>query len=170
MLGKTLTEWTGLSGAEIIYDSDVCPFTQDDLFDAVRSKENIAIVATTTEGDVFGAFYTVAVDKRDEWFHDPDMFLFSFGSHGRCETPMRFDVKKRCLDVTRLKFYQNDFDGWFVGFYCGWDGFDLGNEKSRTWAENLSKSFKRIEGTTLSGDERNIMSYHCARLIALWLF
>ena len=83
---NTLKQWTGKAAASVIYDSNVCPFTDECLFQMVKDKQNIALVATTTEGDVFGGFYTVAVTEQDEFFWDPDMFIFSFESHGRCKT------------------------------------------------------------------------------------
>ena len=51
---STLKEWTGKTRATVVYDSNVHKFTDECLFQMVRGRPNIAIVATTTDGDVFG--------------------------------------------------------------------------------------------------------------------
>ena len=91
---ESLKEWTGKTNATIIYDSTVDEFTDQGLFDKVKSKRNIALIGFTTDGDVFGGFYSVAVEMQEMQFFDPNMFVFSFESHGRCETPQMFIVKE----------------------------------------------------------------------------
>ena len=90
---QQLKEWTGKTRATLVYDSKVDPFTAGELFVKVKNKPNIAIVGVTMEGDVFGMFHAVAVMKQDIGFIDPDVFAFSFESHGRCKTPQRFVLK-----------------------------------------------------------------------------
>ena len=89
-----LKEWTGKASATKIYDSTVDEFTADGLFNMVKGKQNIALVGFTADGDVFGGFYSVAVTEQFKEFNDPNMFVFSFESHGRCATPQRFAVRK----------------------------------------------------------------------------
>ena len=96
---NALREWTGKSSATIIYDSTVDEFTADGLFNKVKGKKDIAVIGFTTDGDVFGGFYSVAVTRQDRNVYDPNIFVFSFESHGRCTTPQRFIVK----DVRRKK-------------------------------------------------------------------
>ena len=91
---NALKSWTGKSNANIIYDSTVDEFTDQGLFDKVKSKRNIALIGFTTDDDVFGGFYSVAVEMQEMQFFDPNMFVFSFESHGRCETPQMFIVKE----------------------------------------------------------------------------
>ena len=162
---STMKEWTGKARATIIYDSTVDEFAGGCLFQKVRGKENIAIVATTTDGDVFGGFYSVAVTEQWEEFFDPNIFLFSFESHGRCETPQRFDVKKKRMGDACVKFYKNDCDRWFVRFYGGDGWFSLGNERSRTFCYDLSRCFEGIEDPTLTG--KNRIRFTCCRLVAI---
>ena len=57
-------EWTGKTNATIIYDSAVDEFTSDGLFETVKGKRNIALIGFTTDGDVFGGFYSIAVTKQ----------------------------------------------------------------------------------------------------------
>ena len=165
---KTLKEWTGKTTASVVYDSKVDPFTDDGLFNAVMGKPNVAIVATTTDGDVFGGFYSVAVTKQQKEFFDPNMFIFSFESHGRCATPKKFCVKERLTEIAFVKFFKDDSHGWFVEFNVGRGWFHLGNEKSRTFCFSLSGGFEGMEDTTLTGT--NIGQFFtCCRLVAIQL-
>ena len=167
---NALKEWTGKASATIIYDSTVDEFTDQGLFDKVQGKENIALVAFTADGDVFGGFYTVAVTQQCEWqaFYDPNMFIFSFESHRRCNTPQRFVVKKEMRRKKFVKFFKNDYDGRFVNV-GGYDGqFLLGNERSNVCCYGLSMSFVGIEDTTLTG-KPNWGKFTCTRIIAVHL-
>ena len=65
---KALKEWTGKSSATIIFDSTVDEFTDDGLFNKIKGRPNIALVGFTTEGDVFGGFYSVAMTEQDKEF------------------------------------------------------------------------------------------------------
>ena len=56
---NALKEWTGKSSSTIIFDSTIDEFTDQGLFERVKGKPNVAMVGTTTDGDVFGGFYTV---------------------------------------------------------------------------------------------------------------
>ena len=163
-----LKEWTGKGSATIIFDSTVDEFTDQGLFDKVKGKANIAIVAFTSDGDMFGAFYTVAVTEQDEAVKDQNMFIFSFESRGRCETPQRFVVKTVVRNKKLVKFFKNDSDGWFVGFGGCYGFFDLGNEKSKTWCYNLSNGFEGIDDDTLTGKGNN-ENFTCTRVVAIRL-
>ena len=61
---SALKEWTGKTKATILFDSTVDEFTDDGLFNKVRSKQNVALVGFTTDGDVCGVFYSVAVTEQ----------------------------------------------------------------------------------------------------------
>ena len=49
-----LKGWTRKTRSAIVFDSKQDPFTVDGLFERVKGKANIAIIGTTTDGDVFG--------------------------------------------------------------------------------------------------------------------
>ena len=168
---NALKEWTGKARATIIYDSVVDEFTANRLFDKVKGKPNIAIVGFTSDGDVFGGFFSVAVTEQDGFF-DPTIFAFSFESHERCETPQRFAVKKRRKCDAYVEFRKND-SREFVGFRVfGVGGFTLGNEKSKSYCRDLSSCFEGLKNTTLTGENNTggwIGPYHCTRLVALQL-
>ena len=167
---ESLKEWTGKAGVTIVYDSKIDPFTHDGLFSNLRGKENIAIIGFTTDGDVFGGFYSVAVTKQDKKYNDPDMFIFSFESHGRCETPQRFDVKKGEKGEAVVGLFKNHPDG-FVQFWVANGHFWLGNEKSKSDFWNISLGFEGVEDTTLTGKSGlgSKDEHHCARLVAVQL-
>ena len=160
-----LREWTGKARADVVFDSTVDEFTHDRLFEKVRGKRNIALIAFTTDGDVFGGLYSVAATEQDKSFWNQNNFLFSFESYGRCSMPMRFDVKEEMKDEEFVKFFKNNQSGLFVdiGGSCGC--FWLGNEKVDVECRNLSMGFMGIEDNTLTGKQ----DLTCTRLVAIYL-
>ena len=171
---EALKDWSRKSMATIVYDSTVDEFTNGCLFQTVRGKENIAIVATTTDGDVFGGFYSVTVTEQWEDYFDPNIFAFSFESHRRCTTPQRFAVKEELTEKANVWFGKSDNIG-FVFFKVegvGW--FYLGNERSDSFCSHLSHAIEGLEDTTLTGKNntggwREGPYHHCARLVAIQL-
>ena len=171
---NALKEWTGKARATIVFDSTVDEFTHNGFFNSVKGRPNIALVATTTDGDVFGGFYTVAVKEQDEDFTDPNMFVFSFESHGRCTTPQRFFVKGEVKDEAFVRFWMDDFNGFVeFGVFGIGGGFWLGDERSESYCWNMSYAFEGLENTTLTGNNntywRDPPHHHCSRLIAIQL-
>ena len=125
-------------------------------------------MAFTTRGDVFGGCFRVAVTKQCGWFDDPNLFIFSFESRGRCVTPQNFDVDEYNKDRSAVRFYKDEAEGYFVAFICGYGdsgGFYLGNEKSSTFCDNVSFGFAGIGDTTLTG--MNYVNFTCYRLVAI---
>ena len=171
---NALRQWTGKAKATVVYDSTFDEFMVEGLFDKVKGKPNIAIIATTMGGDVFGGFYSVAATKQDEYFFDPTIFVFSFESHGRCQTPKRFPVKEGYKTSAYVKFWKDNHAG-FVSFGAGSTGwFWLGNERSNSFCYYMSLAFQGLEDTTLTGrdsiNRRNINPFHnYARLVAVLL-
>ena len=167
-----LKEWTGKASATIIYDSTVDEFTADGLFTKVKGKKYVALVGFTTDGDVFGAFYSVAVTEQSECYKDPTLFVFSFESRGRCTTPHRFALKKGLNEKVYVVFWKFDSNGfvWFGVFDCGVVMF--GNEGSNSRCKDMSDAFEGLENTTLTGKNFHFPDgpfHHCARLIAIHL-
>ena len=117
---------------------------------------------------MFGGFYSVAVTQKDAFFHDRNIFVFSFESHGRCMTPQRFVVKDRWHGGACVAFYDNDYHGRFVVFMGGDGWFIVGNEKSRTLCDDVSHGFEGIEDTTLTGHSHP-ETFTCCRLVAVQL-
>ena len=169
---NTLKDWTGLSNVTILFDSTVDEFTEQGLFHKLKGKPNIAIVAFTTDGDVFGGFYTVVATQWGKKNKDPNLFVFSFESHGRCETPQRFVVKDELKKKAFVRFYKSDSRG-FVDFgVSGVGGFTLGNEMIDSYCWKMSCAFEGLENTTLNGKNYHYPDgpyHHCARLVAVRL-
>ena len=169
---NALKQWTGKTMATTIYDSTVDEFTADGLFVKVKGKPNIALVGFTEDGDAFGGFYSVAVSEFSKTFLDPTIVVFSFESHGRCETPQRFVPKEGMKDCACVMFCMNDRDGFvrFGVFSAG--GFWLGDESSKSFCQDLSFSFEELEDTTLTGKSGICVLrpfHHCTRLVAVQL-
>ena len=170
---NALKGWTGKTNSKVVYDSMKDPFTAEGLFEKVKAKPNIALIGVSTDGDVFGVFYNVAVDKEDDVFMDPNMFVFSFESHGRCDVPQRFVLKewmkyRACVSFLKLE-EKSDF------FFCVFDqsALQIANETTIGYCYNLSKGFSGLSDSTLTG--RTWKSREChngfwfSRLIALHL-
>ena len=169
---SVLKEWTGTTAATILYDSTVDEFTHDGLFEMVKGKRNVATIGFTTDGDVFGGFYSVAVTEQGNKFCDPNTFVFSFESHGRCMTPQRFLVKEELKEYAHVWFWKNNENG-FVQLWVDYaGGFFLGNERSGSFCMNMSRAFEGLEDTTLTGESGTFYEgpfHHCTRLVAVQL-
>ena len=166
----SLKQWTVKARAKIIYDSVVDPFTHDGLFVKVKGKPNVAVVGFTTDGDVFGGFFSISVTKQGTQFFDPTIFAFSFESHGRCATPQRFVVKEGLKKDAYVYFSRNDSSSGFVDFWVGSEGgFWLGNESSKSYCCYMSDVFEGLENTTLTGKTSSSNPHHCALLVAIQL-
>ena len=146
---EQLKRWTGKARATIVFDTTVDLFTHDGLFNKVKGKQDVAVIGFTTDGDVFGGFYSVAATKQCQWFFwDPNIFVFSFESHGRCMTPQRFVPKEELKRRARVKFWKSNKSGfvWFGVDLCG--GFYLGHERSKSCCLNKSRAIEGLEDTT----------------------
>ena len=169
---NSLKSWTGKTRTTIIYDSVVDEFTRDGLFEKVKGKPNIAVIGFTTDGDVFGGFYSVAVTEQEEGFNDPNMFVFSFESHGRCETPQRFVVSEEVKGSVSVTFLKDDDWGFVALGVAGVGCFFLGNETHNSYCFGLSRTFEGLENTTLTGKTGHSWTgpyHHCTRLVAVQL-
>ena len=170
---EALKQWTGKASAKVIYDSNTDEFTADGLFNKVKGKPNVALVGFTTDGDVFGGFYSVAVTEQDEEFEDPNIFAFSFESHGRCETPKRFPVKKEWPGKNAcVRLWKIPFNGFVTFGVDGVGGFWLGNEKSGSFCFNMSCEFEGLEDSTFTGKTGLLGGpplFHCTRMVAVQL-
>ena len=167
-----LKDWTGKEFATIFYDSTVDEFTGDGIFNRVKGKKNIALVGFTTDGDVFGGFYSVAVTDQGFFFSDPNMFVFSFESHGRCMTPQRFVVKEDEKDDAFVYFCMNYIHGMVLFGVNSAGSFFLGNERSNSFCWDMSYAFEGLDDTTLSGKNSTFDEgpyHHCTRLVAIHL-
>ena len=170
---NALKQWTGKTRATIVFDSTVDEFTHDGLFEKVKGKPNTALIGFTTDGDVFGAFYSVTVTEQVKDFYDPNIFIFSFESRGRCMTPQRFVLMEEWKEKANVHFWKKDTNG-FVSFWVNEEGgFYVGNEESESYCWNMSDAFEGLEYTTLTGNSGCHFDmgpfHHCTRLVAVHL-
>ena len=170
---QALKEWTRKSRATITYDGDVDEFIGKGLFDKVKGKENIAVVGFTTRGDIFGVFFSVAVTEQG-LVEDPTIFVFSFESHGRCETPQMFKMKDEWRYEAYLLFGKNKADACVLFCVPTIGYFNFGDEKFDSSCSFLGYLFEGLDDTTLTGKTNHLAfdnrEYrHTARLIAVQL-
>ena len=163
---EILKQWTELSSFSILFDSTVDEFTANEFFNKIVNKENIALIAFTTDGDVFGCFFHVALTEQHRGFDDPNVFVFSFESHGRCSTPQRFLPRDENEALAVWCMPDRDF-GWFVEIDGAMQAcVCFGNEMSILSCFNLSHMFDGMQDTTLTGNQ-DPERFSCHRLIAV---
>ena len=118
---------------------------------------------------MFGGLYSVAVTAQDRNFNDPNIFVFSFESHGRCKTPQRFALRECIKHCSAVGFNANNPHR--IVYCCqGW--LNLGNRESSLFCGNLSQYLEGIQDTTLTGENASYHHgpfYHNTRLIAIQL-
>ena len=165
---NALKAWTNLDRFTIIYDSNIDEYTDDGLFNKVEGVRNIAVIGFSIDGDVFGGFFSVAARERNKKFFDRNMFIYSFQSRGRCETPKRFNVREEDRDDKGGQFYKDDYKGRFVDIGGSGGCFYLGNEKSTTWCSFLSYGFFRTENKVLTGNSYPD-NFVCVRIVVVRL-
>ena len=170
---EALKRWTWKTHVEVVFDSEVDEFTGDTLVERILGKPNMAFIKFTTDGDVFGAYTSVGVKQKWITQHDPDIFIFSFESHGRCMTPQRFFVNKENRDRAQFMFpSRGTRRGDFLRFEahsCG-SCLMVGGDNSCTVCYSLSTGFDGIDDTTLAGVRVKSHKHHCTRLVAVHLF
>ena len=75
---STPKEWTGRSSATTIIDSSVEKFTDGGLLQKGQWNPNIGVVGLSTDSDVCGGIYNVAMTEQGKDFFDQNIFAFSF--------------------------------------------------------------------------------------------
>ena len=163
-----LQGWAGGGSSRVLYDSDVDRFTTGGMFEKIKDRPHVAVVAFTTDGDVFGGCYSIALTKTISCLKDPTIFAFSFESHGRCKTPQRFPVKKFIQHKANIR-YGNWVCDEFIAFKVFRDGYGflLGNERTTCQVFEMAPVFEGVNDAALAGEGRE---FHCCRLIAVQFF
>ncbi|EMS15636.1 hypothetical protein KM1_032450 [Entamoeba histolytica HM-3:IMSS] len=59
----------------------------------IINKEHIIIIIEDTNGNKFGGYVNVKIDKIDNWINDPKSFLFSIETKRRIQRMKKFDIK-----------------------------------------------------------------------------
>ena len=164
---EALKAWRELPNVTLIYDSTVDPFTMEDLFQRVVDRPFVSYIAFTSDGDIFGVSLQRAVPPGVRQVQDGHLFVFSFESHGRCETPQMFRPPSDRIGGTYLTFSNNDNE-FFHTHVRFRGGLAFGDERCATKSWGIADSFPGLEATTLTGKPDN-ERYTCTRLIAVQL-
>ena len=172
-----LKTWTEMATATIVYDSTVDPPAKGDFFETILYKENIAVVAFTGDGDVFGVFHNFSLSDQER-VTEPRVFLFSLESHGRCMTPKQFlfECNDLLMNHQHYKDGQRFFllcDGNRTYCYLGEPCFEdlliekLGLEKKSSPVD-ITSCFQGVDKTVLIGDGPDTTTF-ITRLVAIHL-
>ena len=127
---QALKRWRGKRNATLVFDTDTDGWDHDKL-NVIFKKPSNAVVAVTNEGDVFGAFVSVAINMVNEYFRDDDQFVFSFFLHGRCAVPQKWELTKNRVhtDLGVLVFPSSSRNNIFFRLLSGF-GFVHGVNES----------------------------------------
>ena len=168
-ISRVFSDWFGTANAKILYDSDVDEFCSATFARHILSRDNVAVVATTDDGDVFGGICAAAVTSLFTQHVDPSICLFSFESHGRCPTPARFPQARPEDNPAFVEVWKNDqrgflaFGGVSGGFVC------VGDERLYSCADSLADAFEGLDNTTLTGATGFGVYVHFRRLLVIQL-
>ena len=175
---EALKQWTGTSTATTLYDSDVECFSNRAVMDALQGRPNIALVAISTDGDVFGGFHSRPVRRRSPHANDPDIFLFSFRAYGSRDAPQRFVASREKRDRALVRYNPCQGPSWFVAFVLNadrahpWicDGMlTLCPTLSDFCRWSLSTAVESMRMRALAGSSGKCHDHLCVRLVVLQL-
>lgn len=162
---ETLKAWTGKDNATLVFDTDKDGWDHGKFIDVLKTPSH-AVIGITNEGDIFGGYVSVHLTETDKWFRDDGQFVFSFFSHGRCDVPQRWVLRKnRPYAGSEVKIY-DPTDSWFI--YFGSDGgFRFGDCPDWSWVDCPSKSFEGLDDEVPTG--RKLAPFTTARLLVVRL-
>ena len=167
---QALKGWTQKQNVSTIFDSAYDPFVADVFHERVMNVPDVAVVAFTSEGCVFGGFFHRAVEAVNAQVADQQVFAFSFESRGACETPQQFLPCEQLREATPPGVRLTTGDSGFIRFsLAGVNGFSLGSPQSKTSAFECLVGFRGMRNEILSGKPGK-SKYTCTRLVALRLF
>ena len=168
-LTQTLRTWTNKTSVRIIFDSDFDEFSVWSFQRHFLKRKNLVTVGATNENDVFGAFLSVEAPRSERRIDDPNLFLFSFESHARCQTPQRFPLKEEWKTKSGYWLMDHERDGFFhVG--AGRNGFIwFGNDRSESWCRDLSVVFEGLDDLALCAINDYHSSFHFERFLIVQL-
>ena len=84
---KQIDEWTNKKIGQVIFDSDVDDWNQNSsMFDTkILNKQNLIFLIEDTNGNKFGGFVNIKIEKTTTWLTDTGMFVFSMKINGKNE-------------------------------------------------------------------------------------
>ena len=157
----------GAVDLRVLFDSSTDENTARTLFDHVKSRGRVVLIAETSKSDVFGFFYSTPVKRLGDETDDTSISALAMETHGRCER-LRLFPSKESGEPACVRFRVGDDRGYVcIGGRRGsvW----LGGEKSRSFCCNVSGVFEGLSNTALTGQTGTSWSgpYHAiVRIVA----
>ena len=165
-----LNGWAGTGASCVVFDSTRDEAAPRSFFAAVRGRPNVAVVAVTAAGSVFGGFYAKPVVKAGRECKDPNVFVFAFAKNGACLEPGAFPARREVRDMVFVKLFSDgDLFVWFGGRS---GGVSFGMEKARSFSTNAGAVFDGATDVGLTGQRFScIMGSHLqvVRVVAFQL-
>ena len=164
--------WTEKNTTKTLFESTTNEFDAHHFFESVRGKEDVAVIAFTSKGDVFGGFYHIPVHVHNKESYDQNIFLFSFESNGRLHGPQHFKVSTSKRNQVFVRVF--DKGGLFVWFGSENGSLGFGPEKGtpHSFCCNVERVFDGLANTDLTGSFSTMadeQTFFVVRVVALQL-
>ena len=164
----TLKRWTNATASHIVFDADRRLIVGRAFFPKCGGLANLALVAFTRDGDVFGGFVKRRFPRENERAKDPGHFLFSLYSHGRGSAPAMFPLTEQARQEVAVQTFYDDNVAGFLRF-GGRGALTLGNNSFTPFAKNLRLSYVGLPDTLLTGASGEARPIVYERLIVFQL-
>ena len=161
-----LEEWTSLKCGEVVFDSnkDDWSLNTSVFGDKVMNKSNLIIVIEDTNGNQFGGYVSVTINKYDFFHKDSNAFIFSLKSNGRINGMKKFTISK--LSEAFEMWNKNNYEL----FRFGWEDFVIckNNHKTDniTYCKQSSFNYQGIK-TGLCGPNTSKTQFTTKRIVVI---
>lgn len=117
----TLLKWCNKQQATVLFDSREKGWHKGskEFEDAVLHHAHLALVVTDMDGNIFGGYTSVPVEKAGEWVNDPSAFVFSLESNGRLPEPAMF--KMQAQNGNHAVVIYNEYSDFLFQWGAGFD-------------------------------------------------
>ena len=151
-LTEILQKWAGKTRFTVVFDSDADGAGFETFQTRLLHRSNLAFVGITQNNDVFGAYLNVTIDRISfcSFYDDPDHFIFSFNTNGRCRTPRRWFVKESRRHETNGLIFSGNPAG-YVKIGCPAGYIYMGPTRADAYSWNVKLCYDRIDDDTLTG-------------------
>ena len=166
-LTNVLMDWTAANSATVIYDSTVDECATQTVVDTVRNLPNVALIAFTQQGHVFGGFYRKPSTSTQTFVYDERLFAFSFETKERLRPPVRFFPQEQCRDAAYIGFWTRYPSGLHLSLWLDSldNGFEVADEKGRTmWS--ICALFDQTDDSEMDDAFANLQ---CTRVVLVQL-
>ena len=146
-----LKVWTGKTNATIVYDSSSCEWDHNKFNELLKTPSN-AVIGITEDGDVFGGFVSVAIEKANHWLPDGSLFVFSLFCHWRCDVPQKWELLERRKNVTETVMIFDTTNSSFIRF-GSFGFFFFGEGRNCSYIGRLDMCFEGSNSFAITGRE-----------------